>query len=203
MLFRRKKKKRGDDDNQLLLFTKEEMEGGEDMLSRSENNPPSDVSDEGLQEKQAPIANIGPPAEVSSVIDETTTKRDNSIRLENTDSPAGMNVEPPASSIPLTDNRYSADHQQLLESMHKAILRLSVLSVNDIRLIAIESATHAQEGINTERTYCLQALKGEILSGYDFIAYYYVSFARSFPTMLNKIDLPFSDIYEEALSLER
>ena len=104
-------------------------------------------------------------------------------------------------SIPITDNRYSADHQLLLESMRKAILRLSTLNINDIRLIAIESATLAQGGINTEHTYSLQALGEKELSGYDFIAYYYVSFARSFPTMLDKIDLPFSDIYEEALSL--
>ena len=206
MIFRRKKKKHVNDDNQLLLFTVEEMEGGNDVSSRTTNVPSSTEVDEGLQEKQVPIADVTQPAKSSSSAIETSPVEEREDSTNTDDSVAVSHheetiAEPDDFSNQITDNRNSVDHHLLLESMRKAIIRLSTLSVNDVRLIAIESATHAQRGINTDHTYSMQALRGEELSGYDFIAYYYVSFARSFPTMLDKIDLPFSDIYEKALSL--
>ena len=179
MLFRRKKKKKINDDKQLLLFTLEEMKGGKDSTSMPDSIPSSSESDEGLTNQQAPITIHEQPIEVSR--SNETVKTENSGII----------------------NCNYVDHRLMLEAMRKAILHLSSLSIKDIRLIAIESATYAQGGVNIDQTYCLQALKGQELSGYEFIAYYYVSFARSFPTMLDKIGLPYSDIYEEALSLGR
>lgn len=206
MIFRRKKKKHVVDDNQLLLFTMEEMKGGEESSSHNDIVPPTVGGDEGLLQEQAPIAAAEEiPEDSTSENDVSTTENVASAVVQESASaiPEESSSDSQENSFHITDNRYSADHQLLLESMRKAILRLSAMSINNIRLVAIESATHAQGGINTEHTYCLQALNGQELSGYDFIAYYYVSFARSFPTMLDKIDLPFSDIYEEALSLGR
>lgn len=206
MIFKRKKKKNVVDDNQLLLFTIEEMKGGEAPSSNPNSTPLSTGSDEGLHMKQFPIATTEqiPEDSLSSCNVSTTEATEPAIVQESVSTVSeDGGADSQESSFQITDNRYSADHHLLLESMHKAILRLSTMNINDIRLVAIESASHAQNGINTEHTYYLQALKGMELSGYDFIAYYYVSFARSFPTMLDKIDLPFSDIYEEALSLGR
>lgn len=206
MIFRRKKKKKVVDDNQLLLFTIEEMKGGEVTSSNSDSAPLSTESDEGLHMEQAPIASTEQtPEDSSSSYNVSTSENATSDIVQESASTISEDKSSNSqeSSFQITDNRYSADHHLLLESMRKAILQLSSMNINDIRLVAIESASHAQSGINTEHTYYLQALKGMELSGYDFIAYYYVSFARSFPTMLDKIDLPFSDIYEEALSLGR
>ena len=67
------------------------------------------------------------------------------------------------------------------------------------RLIAMESATLAQNGIKAGQIYELPAIKDRRFDGNQLIAIYYVSFARSFPSMIDRINLPLSDAYAEAL----
>lgn len=201
-MFFRRKKKRVNDENQLLLFTMEEMKGGKESSSQPDSSPSSDGSDEGLPDKQAPV--IASEQTTEETPSEENTKSEESISPKEdskTDNKEVVVAEPDQSPLLKNSGLYSVDHRQMLQAMRRAIQHLSSLSIKDIRLIAIESATYAQGGIDTDQTYTLQALNGQELSGYDFIAYYYVSFARSFPSMLDKIDLPYSDIYEEALSL--
>ncbi len=208
MMFRRKKRKPREDSNQLLLFSLEEMRGDKESPAQVISTPSSPEPNDA---PQPPSTSIFPDVRSADVRSADVPLPSTSETAEGKDTVAessphvsgNENVASDAEeSIPqVADNRYSADHHQLLESMRKAIRQLSSINNNGIRLIAIECASHAQAGINTEHTYCLRALNDKIVSGYDFIAIYYVSFAHSFPSMLEKIDLPFSDIYEEALSL--
>ena len=75
------------------------------------------------------------------------------------------------------------------------------LDVSRVQMIAMEIATVGQTGINPKGKYSIPAIPGKEFGGYQFLAYYYVSFARSFPQVLDKLGLPFKTAYEQALMI--
>jgi len=70
----------------------------------------------------------------------------------------------------------------------------------DIEKIAFECALVGQNGINPVQKsgYKLNNVPGKDFSGYELLAYYYVSWAISHPEMLDKLQMPFADAYRMA-----
>lgn len=56
-------------------------------------------------------------------------------------------------------------------------------------------------GINPHNHYKFKTIPGKDFSGYQLLAYYYVSWAIAIPEMLDKLQLPFTKAYEIAKSL--
>ena len=57
-------------------------------------------------------------------------------------------------------------------------------------------------GINpNNKGYKVKSIPNKEFGGYELLAYYYVSFARAIPHLLEKIGLPFADAYQSALQL--
>lgn len=67
----------------------------------------------------------------------------------------------------------------------------------DVKKIAFEIAMVGQNGISpsSETGYDLRNIPGKHFSGYELLAYYYVSWARVAPEMLSQLRLPFDDAY--------
>ena len=70
----------------------------------------------------------------------------------------------------------------------------------DIEKVAFECAMVGQNGISPAQKsgYKLNNVPGKDFSGYELLAYYYVSWAISHPEMLDKLHLPFADAYSMA-----
>lgn len=70
----------------------------------------------------------------------------------------------------------------------------------EVKKIAFEIAMVGQNGISptSESGYNLRSIPNKHFSGYELLAYYYVSWAQAAPEMLNKLGLPFDDAYEMA-----
>ena len=75
------------------------------------------------------------------------------------------------------------------------------LEPQDVHRIAIEIAMVGVTGINPKKKYSIKSLPGKEFGGYQFLAYYYVSWARAIPEKLDKLGLPFSKAYESALQM--
>lgn len=75
------------------------------------------------------------------------------------------------------------------------------LDMKRVQMIAMEIATVGQSGISPKGTYSIPAIPDKEFGGYEFLAYYYVSFARAFPEVLDKLGLPFKQAYSQALSI--
>ena len=56
-------------------------------------------------------------------------------------------------------------------------------------------------GIDPKKKYSIKSIPDKEFGGYQFLAYYYVSWARAIPEKLNHLGLPFSKAYESALSM--
>ena len=75
-------------------------------------------------------------------------------------------------------------------------------TIGDVHRIAIEIALEGVKGIDPKKKgYSIKSLPGKQFGGYEFLAYYYVSWARAIPEKLNSLGLPFSSAYESALQM--
>lgn len=75
------------------------------------------------------------------------------------------------------------------------------LTGQDVHRIALEIAMVGVTGIDPKKKYSIKSVPEKEFGGYEFLAYYYVSWARAIPHMLNKLGLPFSKAYEAALQM--
>jgi Tfp pilus assembly protein PilF len=87
--------------------------------------------------------------------------------------------------------------------MLEAMRRFDKMQHLEVRKVAMEIATVGITGINPNNKtgYRVPSFGDEDFGGYRLLAYYYVSFAREIPELLEKIGLPFSKAYEAALQL--
>jgi len=69
----------------------------------------------------------------------------------------------------------------------------------DIHRIAIEIAIVGMRGINPNNNgYSISAIPNKEFGGYEFLAYYYVSWALAIPEKVDSLGLPFKSAYEAA-----
>lgn len=72
----------------------------------------------------------------------------------------------------------------------------------EIYKIAMEIAVVGLNGINpNNKGYKVTSIPNKEFGGYEFLAYYYVSFALAAPQLLEKLGLPFADAYTAAKDL--
>jgi Tfp pilus assembly protein PilF len=75
------------------------------------------------------------------------------------------------------------------------------LEPRDVHRIAIEIAMVGVTGIDPKKNYSIKSMPDKEFGGYQFLAYYYVSWAQAIPEKLDKLGLPFSKAYELALQM--
>lgn len=75
------------------------------------------------------------------------------------------------------------------------------LDSQDVHRIALEIAMVGVNGINPKKKYSIKSIPDKEFGGYQLLAYYYVSWARAIPHMLDNLGLPFSKAYESALQM--
>lgn len=83
-----------------------------------------------------------------------------------------------------------------------AIEFLSPLSKSKVKELAFEFATLGMSGIDPEKDgYSIPSIKDKTFTGYQTLAYYYVSWAIAIPEMLAQLQMPFDKEYELAKQL--
>ena len=75
------------------------------------------------------------------------------------------------------------------------------LEPRDVHRVALEIAMAGVTGIDPKKKYSIKSIPDKEFGGYQFLAYYYVSWARAIPEKLDKLGLPFSKAYESALQM--
>ena len=73
-----------------------------------------------------------------------------------------------------------------------------------IKKIAIDIAMQGTQGYKPEKKdYTVNSIPDKVFSGYQILAYYYVSFAIALPEMLSQLELPYDGEYELAKSMHK
>jgi len=83
--------------------------------------------------------------------------------------------------------------------MVEALHYFKQLSDSEIHAIAMQIGLLCGEGISPDKEgYSVPLIAGKSFSGYQVLAYYYVSWAKAFPEYLEQLQLPFEKEYEFA-----
>ncbi len=75
------------------------------------------------------------------------------------------------------------------------------LEPHDVHRIAVEIAMVGVTGINPKKKYSIKSIPDKEFGGYQFLAWYYVSWARAIPEKLDALGLPFSKAYDSAMQM--
>ncbi|MEE3385797.1 MAG: tetratricopeptide repeat protein [Prevotella sp.] len=99
------------------------------------------------------------------------------------------------------DGADASETMMMTMYMLGAMEYFDTLEPQDVHRIALEIAMVGVTGINPKKKYSIKSIPGKEFGGYQFLAYYYVSWARAIPHMLDNLGLPFSKAYDNALKM--
>ncbi len=117
---------------------------------------------------------------------------------------------PSEEDVDVSNAQFALNHQDGADPMETMMISMYMLSAmqyfdklphEDVKKIAFEIATVGINGISPDKKYSIKSIPDKEFGGYEFLAYYYVSWAREFPDALDKIGLPFNKAYETALEM--
>ena len=94
--------------------------------------------------------------------------------------------------------------QTLMMSMYMmgALEYMDSMSKAEVKKIAYDAAMLGVAGISPNKNgYFLPSVPGREFGGYELLAWYYASWALSAPEMVDKLNLPFSTAWEQAVSM--
>jgi hypothetical protein len=105
-------------------------------------------------------------------------------------------------------NQKHKDGENPMETMMMSMYMLGALqymeslSPSEVNDIAMQIAIQGMSGISPEKKgYRIPAIKDKEFGGYEFLAYYYVSWAIAHPHKVDSLHLPFKTAYEAALQM--
>ena len=145
------------------------------------------------------------------IVDETRLaeeKKDDYSLIDDIDK--RLQSAPSDEDVDVSNAQFALNHQDganPTETMMMAMYMLSAMQSfdkmghDDVKKIAFEIATVGINGISPDKKYSINSIPGKEFGGYEFLAYYYVSWAREFPDALEKIQLPFSKAYQTAIEM--
>ena len=103
---------------------------------------------------------------------------------------------------------FQKSHEDLGVNMAVAMFMVEAIQYfepkpkEDIKKIAFEIAMLGTQGFTPEKQgYKLASISGKEFSGYNILAYYYVSWALAIPEMLAQLQLPYDKEYKLALTM--
>ena len=106
--------------------------------------------------------------------------------------------------------QFALNHQDGADATETMMISMYMLAAmeyfdkqtgQDVHRIALEIAMVGVTGIDPKKKYSIKSIPEKEFGGYELLAYYYVSWARAIPHMLDKLGLPFSKAYEAALQM--
>lgn len=121
-----------------------------------------------------------------------------------------LSEAPSEEDVDVKNAQFALDHQDGADPMETMMMSMYMLSAmqyfdklphDEVKKIAFEIATVGINGISPKKKYNIKSIADKEFGGYEFLAYYYVSWAREFPDALDKIGLPFNKAYETALEM--
>ena len=135
--------------------------------------------------------------------DPSETQTADTILDDIANDPYGLDTEDPVAERKMKQFlEHHADkdiNQSVAMYMVSALQYFKDMPKEDVKNIAMDIATVGMAGIDPKKDgYHIPSLKDSSFSGYQTLAYYYVSWAIAIPEMLDQLGMPFDREYELA-----
>jgi Tfp pilus assembly protein PilF len=102
----------------------------------------------------------------------------------------------------LKNQKEKGTNSEVVVYMVEALEYFEGMSIEKIKNIAFEIALQGTKGYHPENTgYSIKLIPNKSFSGYQILAYYYVSFALAASEVLNELQLPYHEEYLMAKSI--
>lgn len=124
--------------------------------------------------KTNPLDNAKVPTATEAVTEETETKFESSANVE-----------------------LSSD-ERMISVMTEVLRKMSYMSKSDIRRIAFTITVVCEQGMDLNKMYNIPVIQEGEITGYELAAWCYSTFMESFPSMKDKLHLPYAMHYERA-----
>ena len=136
--------------------------------------------------RDEPPGRKAPGLDLDSLMEPTDEQK----RLEDEFQAAHRDGEDPAQTLMMT--MYMMGALEYMDGMPKS----------EVKKIAYDAAMLGVAGISPDRKgYFLPSVPGREFGGYEMLAWYYASWALSAPEMVDKLNLPFSHAWKQAVSM--
>ena len=122
--------------------------------------------------------------------------------------PLGLNEKDPSKERDMEKFRKSQEeggtNMAVVMFMVDALKYFEGMSKEEIKKIAIDIAMQGTQGYKPEKKdYRVNSIPNKTFSGYQILAFYYVSFALAIPEMLTEMQLPYDEEYKFAVSINK
>ena len=84
--------------------------------------------------------------------------------------------------------------------MTDVLWQMKHMDKSQIRRIAFSITVMCQQGLELNRSYSVPVIQDDELSGYELAAWCYCTFMSAFPSMQDKLQLPYKSHYEKAMA---
>lgn len=89
--------------------------------------------------------------------------------------------------------------ERIIVAMTNVLWQMKHMDKSQIRRIAFSITVMCQQGLNLNRSYSVPLIDDEEeISGYDLAAWCYCTFMSAFPSMQDKLQMPYAEHYEKA-----
>lgn len=117
---------------------------------------------------------------------------------ENVDEPSEDNNKQNEVVESVSSNDTSFSDDRMVAEMTTVLRKMATMDSKKIRLIAFTTTVQGQQGLDLNATYSIPSICDTDISGYELAAWCYCSFMSAFPTMKDKLQMPYESHYETA-----
>lgn len=86
----------------------------------------------------------------------------------------------------------------MVRVMTDVLHQMTVMDKSNIRRIAFIITAQCQQGLDMNKTYSVPVIQDSDITGYELAAWCYCTFVEAFPSMSDKLQLPYAEHYKKA-----
>ena len=108
------------------------------------------------------------------------------------------NVEVSETKVESSASLELSSEERMISTMTEVLRQMSYMPKSDIRRIAFTITVVCEQGMDLNKMYSIPVIQEGEITGYELAAWCYCTFMESFPSMKDKLHLPYAMHYEKA-----
>ena len=112
-------------------------------------------------------------------------------------------IEEAETKVESSANVELSSDERMIIVMTEVLRNISYMSKSDIRRIAFTITVVCEQGMDLNKMYSIPVIQEGEITGYELAAWCYCTFMESFPSMKDKLHLPYAMHYERAKEIVR
>ena len=108
------------------------------------------------------------------------------------------NVEVSETKVESSASLELSSDERMISTMTEVLRQMSYMTKSDIRRIAFTITVVCEQGMDLNKMYSIPVIQEGEITGYELAAWCYCTFMESFPSMKDKLHLPYAMHYEKA-----